>query len=114
MISTFRFTTRSARPTAWRAQASPIKLSPSISKLKEALSAQPAAFDPHELTKAEERIKTLQKENDLLKVSLNQAKQAAAAAVPETKSPAPAPGQTSGRDKETIAALQTENEGFKK
>lgn len=44
------------------------------SKLKEALSAQPAALDPAELTKAEEKIKGLQKENDLLRVSLAQAK----------------------------------------
>jgi tetratricopeptide (TPR) repeat protein len=43
-------------------------------KLKEALAAQPAPLDPRELAKAEERIKALQKENDLLKVSLNQAK----------------------------------------
>jgi len=38
-------------------------------KLKEALSVQPAAADPQELAKAEGRIKTLQKENDLLKAS---------------------------------------------
>src|SRR5262249_23085826 len=31
-------------------------------KLKEALSVQPAAVDPHELAKAQERIKTLEKE----------------------------------------------------
>lgn len=41
-------------------------------KLKEALTAQPAALDPRELAKADDRIKTLQKENDLLKVSLDQ------------------------------------------
>jgi len=39
-------------------------------KLKEALSVQPAEVDPRELAKAEEHIKTLQKENDLLKVAL--------------------------------------------
>jgi tetratricopeptide (TPR) repeat protein len=43
-------------------------------KLKEALSVQPAAVDPRELAKAEERIKALQKENDLLKLSLQQEK----------------------------------------
>lgn len=43
-------------------------------KLKEALSAQPAAVDPRELAKAEEQVKQLQKENDLLKVSLEQAR----------------------------------------
>jgi tetratricopeptide (TPR) repeat protein len=41
-------------------------------KLKEALSAQPAALDPRELAKAEERIKTLEKENGLLHVTLQQ------------------------------------------
>ena len=43
-------------------------------KLKEALSVQPAAADPRELARAEEKIRNLQKENDLLKVSLDQAK----------------------------------------
>jgi len=41
-------------------------------KLKEALSVQPARSDPRELTRAEERIRELMKENDLLKVSLVQ------------------------------------------
>ncbi len=39
-------------------------------KLKEALSVQPAEADPGALSQAQERIKALQKENDLLKVSL--------------------------------------------
>lgn len=39
-------------------------------KLKEALAAQPAESDPRELARAEERIKALQKENELLRVSL--------------------------------------------
>jgi Flp pilus assembly protein TadD len=43
-------------------------------KLKEALNAQPAAIDPRELTRAEDKIKELQKENDLLKTSLAEAK----------------------------------------
>src|ERR1041384_7050140 len=46
-------------------------------KLKEALSVQPAAIDPRELAKAEERVRGLQKENELLKVSLAQEKQQA-------------------------------------
>ena len=41
-------------------------------KLKEALAVQPAGSDPRELAKAEERIKTLQKERDLLEVGLKQ------------------------------------------
>ncbi len=43
-------------------------------KLKEALAAQPATADPRELTRAEDRIKALQKENDLMKVTLSQEK----------------------------------------
>ncbi len=38
-------------------------------KLREALSAMPAAVDPKELAGAEERIRKLQKENELLRVS---------------------------------------------
>ena len=43
-------------------------------KLKEALAAQPAAVDPRELVKADEKIKALLKENDLLKVGLEHEK----------------------------------------
>jgi tetratricopeptide (TPR) repeat protein len=43
-------------------------------KLKEALGAQPAAIDSRELTRAREIIRSLMKENDLLKVSLSQGK----------------------------------------
>ncbi len=43
------------------------------SKLKEALATQPAAIDPRELTKAQERVQTLLKENELLKAGLAQA-----------------------------------------
>jgi Tfp pilus assembly protein PilF len=43
-------------------------------KLREALSAQPAAVDPRELAKAQAQIKDLQKENELLKISLAEAK----------------------------------------
>jgi len=39
-------------------------------KLKEAFSVQPAAADPRELAKAEDRIRDLQKERDLLKTTL--------------------------------------------
>lgn len=39
-------------------------------KLKEAFSVQPAATDPRELAKAEEKIRELQKERDLLKANL--------------------------------------------
>lgn len=43
-------------------------------KLKEALAVQPAAVDPRELAKVESRIQSLQKENELLKVTLDQEK----------------------------------------
>jgi len=43
-------------------------------KLQEALAAQPAAIDARELTQAREQIRSLMKENDLLKVSLSQGK----------------------------------------
>lgn len=43
-------------------------------KLKEALTAMPAATDPREIAKAEERVKSLLKENELLKVDLEQVK----------------------------------------
>ena len=39
-------------------------------KLREALAAQPAALDPRELAAAQEQVRSLMKENDLLRVSL--------------------------------------------
>lgn len=39
-------------------------------RLKEALATQPAMVDPRELDRAQEQIRSLMKENDLLKVSL--------------------------------------------
>lgn len=51
-------------------------------KVREAFSAQPAAVDPREMAKANTTIKSLEKENDLLKVSLSQEKAAKAAADP--------------------------------
>ena len=53
-------------------------------KLKETLSVQPASVDPRELARAEEKIRNLQKENDLLKVGLDQAK-AKPVPAPDTK-----------------------------
>lgn len=48
-------------------------------KLKEALSTQPAAVDPREFNKAQERIQALLKENELLKAGLEEEKQRPAA-----------------------------------
>ena len=63
------------------------------SKLQEALGAQPAAIDPRELARAQEKIRSLMKENDLLKVSLAQGKTG------------PAPGAAgSAGSAETVAA----------
>src|SRR6266550_9529424 len=42
-------------------------------KLKEALSAQPAAVDPRELARSEEKIKSLRKEVEVLTVNLKKA-----------------------------------------
>ncbi len=72
-----------APPADWEAQLSALRAEVQQlqaakglleAKLKEALSAQPAAVDPREVAKAEERIRVLQKENELLTVSLNQQK----------------------------------------
>lgn len=41
-------------------------------KLREALAAQPATVDAREVAKAEEKVRGLQKENELLKVTLKQ------------------------------------------
>jgi len=70
-------------------------------KLKEALAAQPAPMDPRELAKAEEKIKALQKENDLLKVSLNQAK---AKSPPASSHPSPVPSDGRGTTDKALTA----------
>jgi cytochrome c-type biogenesis protein CcmH/NrfG len=48
-------------------------------KLKEALAAQPAAVDPRELVKAEEKVSSLQKENELLNATLTRERSKVAA-----------------------------------
>jgi tetratricopeptide (TPR) repeat protein len=45
-------------------------------KLKEALAMRPAAVDPSELARAQDRVKALQKENDLLKAQMERQKPA--------------------------------------
>ena len=52
------------------------------SKLKEALALRPAEADPGELKRAQERITALQKENDLLKVTVENEKSKLLAAAP--------------------------------
>ncbi|MGO8836408.1 MAG: tetratricopeptide repeat protein [Limisphaerales bacterium] len=58
------------------------------SKLQEALGAQPAAIDPRELARAQENIRSLMKENDLLRVSLSQGKTGPAAGAATAESAA--------------------------
>ena len=90
-----------------------------VAKLKEALDARPAAVDPAELTKAQEKTKELQKENDLLKVSLEQER--AKAATPADSESLTAANRALAEAKskldsqeQTLAALRTENEILKK
>lgn len=75
-------------------------------KLKEALSVQPAAVSPRELIKAGERIVELEKECDLLKTDLEQAKASKAA----SGAPAEAKALAAERDKlkEELAARTKE------
>ncbi len=66
------------------------------SKLREALGAQPAAIDARELASAQEKIRALMKENDLLKVSLSQGK----------TGPAPGPAGAAGAAEAEADALR--------
>ena len=75
-------------------------------KLKEALSVQPASVDPREMMRAEERIRGLQKENELFKVQLAQ-KEATAVAPP-------APLAQNASPNEVLTALRAENGVLKK
>ncbi|MBI3848812.1 MAG: tetratricopeptide repeat protein [Verrucomicrobia bacterium] len=87
-------------------------------KLKEALAVQPAVVDPRELTKAEERIKSLLKENELLKAGLaeEQARSAAAtpAALAQNKQALAEAMHKLSEQTEAAAALRAENDILKK
>ena len=82
-------------------------------KLHEALSAHPTTVDADELRKATERIKTLEKENDLLRVSVEQDKtrvgkpDSSAALAEARKSLAEAKRQLTEQTR-TVAALSQE------
>ncbi|MCI0535752.1 MAG: tetratricopeptide repeat protein [Verrucomicrobiales bacterium] len=52
-------------------------------KLKEAFTAQPAAADPRELARAEEKIRNVEKEKELLRVALEQTTRRASLVEPE-------------------------------
>ncbi len=88
-------------------------------KLKEALSVQPAPLDPRELAKAEEQIKQLQKERDLLKVSLEQekakpAKPGEPAAMEQERQILADVKQKLAEQMELALNLQKENENLKR
>jgi len=77
-------------------------------KLKEALSVQPAALDPGELAKAEKRILSLQKENELVKVQLAEKQ--------NSPTPAPSPDLLArlAKQNDAIDILRAENEVLKR
>ena len=76
-------------------------------KLKEALSVQPATVDPREMAKAEERIRTLQKENELFKAQLAQKPGVPSPATPELTAKL-------AEQNDVLIALRAENEVLKK
>jgi tetratricopeptide (TPR) repeat protein len=83
-------------------------------KLREALSAQPAALDPREMAKAQDQIRILQKENEILKVSFAQEKERAARAadpamVEQIRSALADSNRKLAEQADTILALRTEN-----
>jgi len=87
-------------------------------KVKEAFSVQPAASDPRELAKAEEQIKQLQKERDLLKVSLEQEQAKAGkpvdtSVVEQERKILAEVKQKLAQQTELAATLQRENESLK-
>ena len=102
-------------PSDWEAQMNGVKeqvrqleadKSLLQAKLKEALAMRPAESDPRELAKADERIKALQKENELLKVGVEKQSQTAPANAKELEQQQ----QLLAGAKQQIAALQTDKE----
>jgi Tfp pilus assembly protein PilF len=88
-------------------------------KLKEALSVQPSAVDPREITRAEEKNRALLKENELLKVTLRQEQSSQSSRVdPQVLAEATrALADTRSKletQERTLGTLQAENELLKK
>jgi tetratricopeptide (TPR) repeat protein len=88
-------------------------------RLKEALSVQPAAVDPRELSKAEERVKSLLKENELLKAGLAQEQTrttpvGGVAAPTQNKQALAEASRKLAEQTEAARALRAENEILKK
>src|SRR5437879_6720731 len=88
-------------------------------RLKEALTAQPAAVDPRELARAAEKNKALQKEVEVLKVNLEKAeskpdKPVDPAVLAETRRALAAAGQKVAQQSETVATLALERDALQK
>ena len=88
-------------------------------KLKEALTAQPAAVDPRELAGALEKIKSLQKEVEVLKVNLKKAESKPdrpvdPALLEETRQSLADAKRTLGEQTEKVARLTLEKEALQK
>jgi Tfp pilus assembly protein PilF len=83
-------------------------------KLREALAARPAAVDPHELARADEHIRLLEKEKEVLRVSLQKAStqltQSNGNASAEAKKSLAAANQKLAQQNEALAALRQEKE----
>jgi len=88
-------------------------------KLKEALSAQPAAVDPRELARSEEKIKSLRKEVEVLTVNLKKAetkpdKPIDPAAFDQTKQGLAAANQKLAQQREIVASLTLERDALQR
>ena len=83
-------------------------------KFREALTVQPAAVDPRELAKAEERIKALQKERDLLAVTLEQAAGRPASGSSTTGAATTEAKQDVVTQTAVVSVLQRQNEELQK
>ena len=88
-------------------------------RLKEALTAQPAAVDPRELARAAEKNKALQKEVEVLKINLEKAesipdKPVDPAVLAETRRALAAAGQKVAQQSETVATLALERDALQK
>src|SRR6266581_620133 len=88
-------------------------------KLKEALSAQPAAVDPRELARSEEKIKSLRKEVEVLAVNLKKAeakpdKPIDPAAFDQAKQGLVAANQKLAQQIEIVASLTLERDALQR
>ena len=88
-------------------------------KLKEALTAQPAAVDPRELANAEGKIKSLQKEVEILQLNLKKAemkpdKPIDPAVLNEVRKALASANQKVAQQSETVAVLTLEREALQK